>query len=101
MWKSSCVNQPTPMCEIDSSSLWDDAFAIASGSSRGKGRTSLTDGLHHINSSFIRSKYVEKEKKMNLAIKELLEVVIITASGMDTRGGETLPADTVEGNQSW
>lgn len=30
------------MCEMDSSSLCDVAFAMASGSSRGKGNTSLT-----------------------------------------------------------
>lgn len=39
----SCVHQPIPICEMDSSSLWDVAFAMASGSSRGKGNTSLTD----------------------------------------------------------
>lgn len=35
-------HQPIPICEMDSSSLCDVAFAMASGSSRGKGNTSLT-----------------------------------------------------------
>lgn len=40
-WKYN-HHQPIPICEMDSSSLCDVAFAMASGSSRGKGNTSLT-----------------------------------------------------------
>lgn len=40
--RKSNHHQPIPICEMDSSSLCDVAFAMASGSSRGKGNTSLT-----------------------------------------------------------
>lgn len=41
------VNLPMPICEIDSSCLWDVALAMASGSSRGNGRTSLAGSTRH------------------------------------------------------
>lgn len=62
------------MCEMDSSSLWDVALAMASGSSRGKGSTSLnnTDGIRN------RQPHSTNSKVINI-----------------------LPADTVKGNHSW
>lgn len=62
-WKYN-YHQPIPICEMDSSSLCDVAFAMASGSSREKGKTSLKHRQDVVISAEMKLRAAEERRKV-------------------------------------